>query len=676
MDTQVEKTTQSLTSAAEMRETTQMLMQPNANWEAYLAPVPLSIAILGELVFISSCGDFSINKNPPKDGYKYIKHPDSFRACLMQICNSGWHAFNEAHKNMDQIRIHTGIVPDYMKAAVNILFNDSDEVINTLLPNQLKNIRTIADDCMTLADSVEKKFSDVINLIHELLEACVKARHLYGEELKKMKLKETELREQDATKLKEQSIKAAEAMSKQVEETQEAYKKAMDSLPSGWKMVAMDFVEGLASGVTALMKGFTFMMTAPVNKVYELVTYQNKGDEEADVIPKVSSKSEVILSLARSLKVYVVENEIDWNELYDQKNKYPRSTWTENEFKRIHKELTDMSKDKLCHKALSLCERGITICQELAKYTPGKKWNKKMTKQMIKKIKQLNDDALAFDSKSKRFSGSPALTPKPPMMFKTENNSGHRSASERATENAHFRIEQSRKQLQQARKAYEKRMEDMVKNQRELTNILVEMQNCKLTEIDFNKTIEMLKKGLTAMGSVKEQWEKMVHFFQMVSNIIKTSLSGTLHDFVKTTDDTKKLSYSQKLFTKDLLYSQAFQASNIASLVHMISGTYTEVSNKYLMDRVSSLGRLMTLDNDQPEFLHERLKLQDSCKAAQEGILQLVLKNKEEFERKSDARMLKIEGELKAILPADPPQETDRIREIVQAMLEGEDYYC
>ncbi|KAL0172459.1 hypothetical protein M9458_032770 [Cirrhinus mrigala] len=104
-----------------MRNQTKLIMQPYANWEEYLTPAPLSIAILGELVFISSSTDFSINKNPPKNGYKFIKYPDSFRACLMQVCNTGWWAFNEAHKSMDQIRLHTAQVPDYMKTAVKIL---------------------------------------------------------------------------------------------------------------------------------------------------------------------------------------------------------------------------------------------------------------------------------------------------------------------------------------------------------------------------------------------------------------------------------------------------------------------------------------------------------------------------------------------------------------------------
>ena len=53
---------------------------------------------------------------------------------------------------------------------------------------------------------------------------------------------------------------------------------------------------------------------------------------------------------------------------------------------------------------------------------------------------------------------------------------------------------------------------------------------------------------------------------------------------------------------------------------------------------------------------------------------------KKEFGSKTDARMAKIEGELEAILPSALPQETERIKEIVQAGFKeggvGLDNYC
>ncbi|XP_049908028.1 uncharacterized protein LOC126394930 [Epinephelus moara] len=628
---EIAKATQGLTTAADMRETTKMLMQPNANWEEYLTPAPLSIAIMGELVFISSSDDFSINKNPPEKGYKYIQYPDSFRACLMQICNSGWHAFNEAHKNMDQIRLHTATVPDYMKAAVKLLFNAPDEVIGKLLPNQLENIRTIADECVTLSGSVEKKYTDVINLIQELLAACVNAERFHGEELEKvkMKIKENEIREKTATELKEQSKKAMEAMEKEINEAQDSYKKAMDSLPSGWEMIGMDVVEGLSKAVTGIVNGVANMASTPVKTISDSVEtisdsfHQSKSQNENVDVLSVGCKSAEILSIVGTLTQYLKEGKIAWQDLYDQKAQSTKTNWSEAQFKRISEALMQMKGSKLQEDALKLCELGINICEELATYKPGENWDDKKEAELIKKLKKLDDQSLIFDTKSKKVLGSPAFSPTSPMMSKAQSSTGDQSASQRAADNARFKIEQSREQLKETREAYEKSVERMERNQKELTEILVEMQSCKIKEIDFETTIKMLVKGLDAMGRVKEQWEKMVRFFQMISNIIKCSLSKTLKDFVSTADDTKKLSYNNKLFVKDMLYNQAFQASNVASLVHMISGTYTEVSSKYLMDRVSSLGKLMAMDKEKPEFLQERLELQQSCTAAQEGILML-----------------------------------------------------
>lgn len=682
MAKQIAQTTQSLTTATDMRETTKMLMQPNANWEEYLTPAPLSIAIMGELVFISSIQDFSINRNPPEGGFKYIRYPESFRACLMQVCNSGWHAFNEAHNNMDQIRIHTAAVPDYMKAAVHILFNGSDEVIRNVLPNQLDSINDIAEQCVNLAEGVEKKYQDVIHVIQELLEACINAEHFYGEELAnvKRKLEAAKLREQTAQQLKERSKKAMDDLSKELDNAQDAYKSAMSSIPSGWEMTGMDLVEGITSGISAMINGFTSRMGRLGKVAKSLVADGDDGDDaelnDLEQI-KICSKSEEMLHLTDRLKNFVQKGKINWGHVYDQKKQVcEKAVWVQEQVERIRQDLLDLPFDKLREKALSICEGSIYICQTIDTYHPEKPWNKSQTKDIVMKIDKVHTEAMAFDVKSKKVLNCPALTPKPPMMFREQGSSEHVSASQRASDNARYRMELSREQLKATRESYQKSVDSMEKNEKELTEILCEMQNCNIKQIDFDTTIKMLAMGLDAMGRVKEQWEKMVRFFQMVSTIVKTSLNVTLKNFVTNCDSTKKLGYNDKLFNKDLLYNQAFQASNVASMVHMISGTYTEVSSKFLLDRVSSLGRLMSMDKEKPEFHRERLMLQTSCQDAQKGIRQLVIKNKKDFERKTNARMEKIENEMKNVLPDSPPQETENIKEIIKANFVGEeDYY-
>ncbi|XP_036421381.1 uncharacterized protein LOC118804869, partial [Colossoma macropomum] len=679
---QIAMTTKSLTKAEEMRNQTKLVMQPYANWEEYLTPAPLSIAILGELVFISSKTDFSINKNPPKDDYKYIKYPDSFRACLMQVCNSGWWAFNEAHKNMDQIRLHTIAVPDYMKTAVKILFQGNDEVVKAHLPGQLENIRVIADDCLNLARSTEERFIKVINIIQELLEACINAEHFHGEEKEAMKkkLEENKMRKQSTEEAVKHSEKVVKIMEEELKEACDAYKKAMDSLPSGWSIVGMDCVAALTESVTVLVTGVTAAVTQPVVQICKASktiadTVKDIKGSSADTVDKINiySKSAEILMCTEFIQKYVQNNDIDWKNLYDQKNKSTETDFAKKQFQRINSSLEKIPECNANKQAQTLCEEGINICEELAKYASDGKCEEEKTKDLIGKIRTLTDSARSFDCKSKNVTKTPSLIPKPPMLFKEESKSERKGASEKASENARFRIEQSRAQLNNTREIYEKSVENMERNQKELTEILITMRNCEVKEIDFNTTIQMLVKGMDAMGRVKEQWEKMVRFFQMVSNIVKVSLTTTLKDFVSTSEKTESLSYNSKLFSKDLLYNQAFQATNIASLVHMISETYTEVSDKYLMDRVSSLGKLMAMDKEKPEFEKERLQLQNGCDEAQKGIFQLVRMNKDEFEKNIDSRLEKIDKELLAILPSAPPEEMKSIQAAVESGLTEDD---
>ncbi|XP_037392683.1 uncharacterized protein LOC108412170 [Pygocentrus nattereri] len=673
MDSKIAKTCQSLTTAEEMRNQTKLVMQPYANWEEYLTPAPLSIAILGELVFISSNTDFSINKNPPKDGYKHIKYPDSFRACLMQVCNSGWWAFNEAHKNMDQIRLHTMAVPDYMKTAVKILFQGNDEIVEAHLPDQLENISVIANDCLALAESTEKRFTDVIIIIQELLEACINAEHFYGEELEeiKKKLEENKIRKKSSEEAAKRSKKAVKFMKKQLKEAQATYQKAMDSLPDGWNMLAMEFAGAMAESFTSVVTGMTAIVAQPVVPILNVsktitVAAVKDTNSPADGVDEMNiySKSAEILTWTVNIQQYVRSNNIDWKDLYDQKNKSTKTDFVKNQFERINSSLNSFPECKPKQHAKDLCEEAINICEELAKYAPDGKCEDKKTNELHERIRKLIESARTFDCKSKNITKTPSLIPKPPMLSKE--GSKMQRAFDKGTENVRFSVEQSRAQLDNTRELYDKSVENMEKNQKELTEILITMRNCEVKEIDFNTTIKMLIKGMDAMGKVKEQWEKMSRFFQMVSNIVKVSLTTTLKDFVSTSTKTQSLSYNSKLFSKDLLYSQAFQATNIASLVHMISATYTEVSDKYLMDRVSSLGKLMAMDKTKSEFQKERLQLQNSCDKAQKDILRLVLKNKAEFERNSDSRIKKIDKELLAILPSAAPEEMKSIQAAVE----------
>ncbi|KAG7455934.1 hypothetical protein MATL_G00246260 [Megalops atlanticus] len=680
MDTsnQIVKATNKLTRASDCRDDTKILMQPYANWEDYLTPAPISIAILGELVFISSNVDFSIRQGAPEGGFKYVKYPDSFRACLMQVCNAGWRAFNEAHKNMDQIRLHTSNVPTYIKSAVKILLQDDDTLIQEILPDQLGNIDNIAADCLRLSETTEKKFLDVMELIQELLESCTSAKQAYGKELEdvRRKIDEAKLREKASLEAKKRANEALSSLKKQLDEAQKTFTQSMNSMPSGWDVIGMNFVEGIAEGVSSVFGGIGSILSGKIFKNIGKSGKESSEQEDPIATNNICAKSGQLLSLVQQFKVFIEGNEIKWSEVIEQQTGEPKSNWLKKQVENVQ---ASVNKEKDCEPkklALEICTKAIALCTQLAAEAAKENHDDAKTKELLQAMKGLTEAAQAFDTRSKATTNTSAFNVKPPQMSQTQSSSsGPKSAGQIATDNARFKIEQSRAQLEKVRELYDKTVENVEKTEKELTDILVTMRSCEVKEIDFKTTIKILAQGLEAMGRVKEQWQKLVRFFQMVSNIIKTCLSSSLENFVKTGQKAvdANMKYSTRMFLKDMIYQQAFYASNISSLVHMISETYTQVSSQYLMDRVSTLSRLMSLDPSKPEFDQERRMLENGCEEAQSGIKSLVQKNKNDFDRKTKARLEKIENELNSVMPPASAEEKKQLQTIVETAFKKED---
>ena len=79
-------------SGEDKKETALMMISSSINWADFLTPAPMCIALLGQLMLISTEKDFSLEKQRPENGFKYIEHPESFRASLVQVSNAGWRA--------------------------------------------------------------------------------------------------------------------------------------------------------------------------------------------------------------------------------------------------------------------------------------------------------------------------------------------------------------------------------------------------------------------------------------------------------------------------------------------------------------------------------------------------------------------------------------------------------
>ncbi|KAJ1212868.1 hypothetical protein NDU88_000512 [Pleurodeles waltl] len=645
-----------------------MMMKPYANWEEFLMPAPISIAILGELAAISSGqGDFSINLNPPKNGFKYMKYPESFSASLMQVCNTAWFAFNTANKNMDQIRLLTSQIPRANTQIVKTL-SQPIKIVDAFLPKQMNSLLFLATECTNLAKAVESGFQDAIHLIQEVLEACQNSKGGYEKKLTDVKiaLEQLTLREASANKSLQMAEEFKKNTQEQLQDATKAYKTAMDKIPSAWEVMGMNIVGSLFETVSTVASAVVASKTGV--KIDQNKKDSNKGSAASENEVKadtsaimstnnICAKSARVKALADSLKFVLQSNQqsINMKLVYDEKNQKVLTNYPKSNIVTLMSEIENEAPCEAQTKVKSFLQPAIEVCEELEKAATSEGTTEMTLKNIVEKIKSLYARASQFEMFCSRKTNAPPVQVKPPQMARS---GGSGAAGSEAADRAQATANMAKQQLEKTQDIYQQSFENLKKENEKLTAILVEMRSFKVEEIDFTRAKNMLIKGLDALARVREQWEKMIRFFQMISNLIESCLATSVKDLVETSKSAQTLpNYSTDDFVKDLLYNQAFKASNIANLVNMISSTYCEVSQRYLMDRVSALGRLISMNPSNPEFLIERQKLQAGCTEAQKSIQALVISKKQEFDQSVEARVNAINCQLGAAIRALPEAE-------------------
>uniref|UniRef100_A0ACB8EGG6 Uncharacterized protein n=2 Tax=Sphaerodactylus townsendi TaxID=933632 RepID=A0ACB8EGG6_9SAUR len=428
----------------------------------------------------------------------------------------------------------------------------------------------------------------------------------------------------------------------------------------------MTVVEGLVTAVTSAFNSFTNLLQSKFGRSTEDgFAAPNPGSPLPDM--RICSFSSMILNYASGLKNNVVKhNRINFEQVYDKRTGQVKTNYVKTPFLQLK---NDISKEENCQakeKALDVVLYGIHICEQLEHMAKSAAIRKEEEAAIVQKIKNLYQQAAAFDSYSNGVLKSPAFTPKSPNMAQCQQESTGGSVWMR---NAHLKVEQGREMYRATQEEYQKSFENFKKQNKELADILCQMENCRVREIDFEAALKMLAEGLKAMGKVKEQWGKMILFFEMISNIIDVRLNQKISDCLEFVSDVQQIKgYSSNSFVTDTIYNHVFSASAVAHLVHMIAETYTELSHKYLMDRVSSLGTLLTLESTDPEFNSERMALSQGCEEARKAIYNMVVQKKKEFDRDLLARMQTMEREMKAVLP---PISVEEKKIIEQAVHDG-----
>lgn len=543
---------------------------------------------------------------------------------------------------MDTIRLYSANVPGQVKKVVRTLVSGSKEDVKDILPIELRKIEKNASESLELAKAVESKFENVMHLTGELLEVSSAAKGHFQKTQEELQMK----REIALTKEKsvreeiERAKEEQDKLTKQVKEAKAQWEKAVDSMPSGWDLVGMQFVEGITKAFTSAAET---VISAVATRGMNSSSAPSHADPNLRVDPsekqsakrvsKLPTHALVKAELMKVCSAKLVEVLATFQDKSNGGEPAKDIKKTRNEMESLQKDWSTEQESKDDQEGLKLLSRGLEICMEAEKELEDLNLSNDKMKKIAKRASKLKDDIFKFCTKVQTKVQTNPFYTKPPR--------------------------QARNMADPAKST---------RSNKELSKVLQSLVEFSPEKIaNFDQIRETLIKGIKALASVRERWQKLVEFFQCITNIIKVCQKESLTSFVEYSKvaQERRLTkgYTDTDFMRDLIYEQVSQANKTSYVVWSISNTYVEVSRKHLMSRLASLGHLIALDpeKDRATIEAKRIELLEGSQEAERAIMQLVSEAQNTFHEKVGERIKQFEEEMEKVLP---PEDPARIKEI------------
>lgn len=669
-----------LNTGTERKDRMILQMDSICNWGSFLENAPTSIAILGHLMAISTQKDFSLNKQPPEEGFKYVKYPGSFRACLVQISNSGCDAFMNAHQSMDKIHMYTMQFQESIKYVVNILIKGSDRDRSQILPSIFEDMKKDANQCHKLATATKEKFYLVMLLLLETSEASAAVKGVYEKDLQEalaqMQLLEIQEKQIAAKKLEMEieNNRVIEELSQAKAEFEQSVSKVpgigrlllMHSVEEGFKIAtgALDIIVqstmATSTGGLSLLSSLCAGNTRTSNPSHQSESQKMNDDKnQSGLNTAYQYATQIHVCIEQMYEMF--KEETDSNEKQQMKvdlgnNIEPLKEIKTNLVKFINDfDKSEFTNDPAVLETKTLCKKGIELCDKMLNKI------EENADEIFQQVEKLKGESKGLQLQARQFFRLSSVFIPSITKQQTNQKSQSKRLTEMNTENAMYEVELRKKELNTARIARE-RMQDEMKQMDEKQNSVLEgLSKTKINSINFEKIQRILSEGLKSLSQLQTQWGFLVIFFQNITNRLDICLSQKTCKLDGILDSG---GYNVDNVTRDIVLEMAASVNCVAYSVGLIARAYTDISEKHLVPNMASLVELISYDpvNEETLLNKRRDQINDDCKRAKDEISALSKKSRQDMQQKIDSMYERLEEQLSKL----PPLSQEKVQEIKQ----------
>ncbi|KAH9049762.1 hypothetical protein EDB83DRAFT_2522625 [Lactarius deliciosus] len=660
---QYRETIAALSGGKDANEEAWMTMWCSSNWAELLQPAPLSIALLGSVLCIASgTNDFSLLTQPPegvpKFQWKYVRHPDSFKTCLMQMVGDGYIAFENAHTNMETIQALSEQIPDVIRNLVTVLVKGTQAEIELFFESGLSNLLSLSQRCEAAATACEQGFQDLSYLTQELSLGCT---YKGGTTQQAIEANTTYLRvlQEERDRKTEQMAKIEEAcqLSKHsFEEAQVLFKQSVDSMPGAWSIFGMNVLEGLVGVVGSAASTFTSIATLPASAFRTAIPLTGSSDraKRSQTHATPSKLTDPGLQRAPLVKAQILNlmqllagsanggSEPDWDGISGSRGANTQKTGTYVRYAlQVSKRSLDPQKQfsaDLIH-AIDTC---LPIIDKLLAQsqsadvgnTTALPRYRAQVETALRKVDVLCQSAAYMNQMAGTTANGLVNPPTPEAKGKS---------AEIAVAAAQYKIDVTRSNLTASRDAY--------------MQVSRERQHQQ-------KMVPILRKAIGSFNILRARFSQLAQFFHSIVSLVKNVMGNHTASLMDALRNGKKLvlgGVSLPDFTRDLIYRECMTSLKVAILSTKVSSVYVQVSTKYILPAQRRVAEMLEFAEDSsPEG---RRKLLDSLMAKQrqleahaqtqsQEIMALIERDQQQFRSSIDQRLARISEKLRIIYPA------------------------
>ncbi|KAI0468837.1 hypothetical protein F4859DRAFT_524009 [Xylaria cf. heliscus] len=666
-----------------------MLFRPGFNWNELLSAAPVSVSLLASLFVASTIPDATqIKIIPPNGDFKYLSNFESpaLNACLIQCADQGAKAFGTSAKSFDAISLKSSTIKQTINQIIGLL-GDPDSAQTLLVPT-IKTLARVAKDCESKARDMESVFQAWLDMVCELHMCVVQTSSDASEKraANQIQYAAANTKLESATQAKKLAGESLDRLKSSLDTATSAYKKAADEFPSGWDLVAQQFVSNLTDTFTnafnlvvpSLIEAVS--ITAKIEKGINIFKPGNGGAQGGSVGDGKADHSNVptatnappatpsatppfpndpaygvigcIQGYVLTIRSFVTggaDKGVDWDLLQSKDSKKENMgidvlaillDEASNAFKPSNNPPSQTLVDVLAKvkQVTDALQKAIEANKSIngtplpkADSTEVKQWQLTMNVQAAK--------AVELDTDSKNLSSATSA----PMVNKPQANSSPTDKSgafrKQIIDAATTKLDQTAKVMQTVTENYQKASDKFVEVQLKLGEIQAELASLQAANINLDKIKAILIKCIDILVQLKSQINRLVAFFSAVSTLVDHVVDDQVGPFIEylkastgiDQPERSILNFSFTDFQRQMIFSFSLNTRAYFELFRDIADMYLDVDQQFIRPGLEMVNNMQTEYNnssdtsEQQRILENRTKMvADFNKNATQGVKDLV----------------------------------------------------